>query len=97
MKSLDASAKSLDASAKYFGRVGEILGRVGEIFWIRRRRFGPLGGTRFDASGQGYHFGDTFCLTFRHITFVASLGSLFGEMCFHGVVYISLDSMACAI
>ena len=25
----------------------------------------------------------------RHIAFVASVGSLFGEMCFHGVVYIT--------
>ena len=25
----------------------------------------------------------------RHIAFVASVGSLFGEMCFHDVVYIT--------
>ena len=35
--------------SKYFERVDEILGHVGEIFWTRRRRFGPLGGTRLVA------------------------------------------------
>ena len=96
VKYLDASAKSLDASAKYFGRVGEILGRVGEIFWIRRRRFGRLGGTRLIASARIPLRRHIFW-TLKHITFVASVGSLFGEMCFHDVVYISLHPMACVI
>ena len=85
VKSLDASAKSLDASAKYFGRVGQILGRVGEICW-----------TRLVASARIPLRRHIF-LTLRHVTFVASVGSLFDEMCFHDVVYISLDPMACVI
>ena len=90
-----SAVKSLDASAKYFGCIGEILGRVGEIFGIRRRRFGRLGGTRLVASTR---IPATIIFwTPRHITFIASVRSLFGEIFFQDDVYISLDSMACVI
>ena len=71
--------KSLGASAKYFGLIGG-------VYWPpRRHKIGLLGKDIASAT----HF-----WTPRHITFVASVCSLFGEMCFLDVVYISLDSVA---
>ena len=90
---LDTSAKSLDESAKYFGHVGEILGRVSEIILMCRRRFGHLVGTRLVAS-ERIPLRRHIFWTPRNITFVASVRSLFSEMCFQDVVYISLYSMA---
>ena len=76
-----SAVKSLDASAKFLDASAKYFGLVGGVLVASARI--PL---------RRY-----ISWTLRHITFVASVSSLFGEMCFQDVVYISLDSMACVI
>ena len=81
VKSLDASAKSLDASAKYFGLVGGVFVASAAQDWSSGKD-----------TATATHF-----WTCRHITFIALVLGVFGEMGFQDIVYISLDSMTCVI
>ena len=87
------------------GRVGDILGRFGEIFWTRRRNI--LHSSAAFCSPRRHKIGRlgketvsaTIFVDASANAFVASVGSLLGEMCFNDIFYItdSCISFVCCL